>query len=462
MNDTATDSGIFAPERRMLTVGILLAVAVFAIEGMGVVPALPAAVRALHGLPIYGWVFAGFMLAWLLGTVAAGLLSDARGPRLPMGIGLGLFALGLFVGGAAQSMVQLLVGRVLQGIGGGAMVAAAFVAVARGYPDHLRARMMAITASVWILPALVGPAASGAISDWVGWRYVFFGIAPLCALTAVAVMPPLRALDVKQPQAGGKRMVDALRTATGGALLLLTADLWKSQPIPAGVCLLVGAVLFVPGLRALLPRGTFLAKRGLPAGLATRALLTFAFYGTEAFIPLASGELRHVSATKAGLALTMAAFGWIGASWGLDRIEAKAGASRRGIAVSGGFLLMAVGIAIVGGILLSNAPFWLLLLGWGISGAGIGFSYSAGSLLCFADAPKGEEGEVSGQLQIAEAVSTAAGTGMGGALLAGLEGAGFSTAKAHAGVFIVTLAIAIFGIAVARRSVHPASVRPQS
>ena len=69
-------ASVFDPERRALTLGLLIAVFAFATEGMGVVPALPTAVRALFGLRWFGWVFSAFMLAWLIGTIFAGQLAD--------------------------------------------------------------------------------------------------------------------------------------------------------------------------------------------------------------------------------------------------------------------------------------------------------------------------------------------------------------------------------------------------
>ena len=79
-------SGVLAEGRAALTVGVLLAIAVFAVEGMGVVPALPTAVRELGGLELFGWSFSAFMLAWIVGSVGGGLVADGRGPRLPMAL----------------------------------------------------------------------------------------------------------------------------------------------------------------------------------------------------------------------------------------------------------------------------------------------------------------------------------------------------------------------------------------
>ena len=112
---------------------------------------------------------------------------------------------------------------------------------------------------------------------------------------------------------------------------------------------------------------------------------------------------------------------------------------------------MACGIAVAAASLLTSLPLYAVHLGWAIAGTGIGLAYSAGGLLCIAASPPGQEGEVSGQLQLAEALSTAAGTGLGGALLTALARAGYAPRASHAAVFAVTLGAALLGAAIAPR-----------
>jgi MFS family permease len=467
MGEPNTTAHVFDPDRRSLTVGILLTVTAFAVEGMGVVPALPTAVRDLGGLSLFGWAFSAFMLAWLVGTVGGGLLADARGPYRPMAAGLAAFGAGLVLAGFAQHMMLFLAGRALQGGGGGAMIAAAYVAIARAYPDSLRPRMMALTSSVWVLPAVVGPALSGAVAERVGWRFVFLGVVPLMIGVAWVVLPPLARFAVERPLAGAARMVSALRVALGGGLVLAAPSLYAAgEPIDrakrafagqgfAAGALLAGVILLVPGLRALLPRGTFRAAGGLPAGLAARGLLAYSFFGTEAFVPLGSGVLRGVGPTQAGLALTAGAVGWVSAAWLQDRLEARGGAAGRPLVVGGGFAVLAAGIVVVAAALLTSLPVWLVPIGWVVAGAGIGLAYSAGGLVCIAAAAPGEEGQVSAQLQLSEALSTAAGAGFGGALMASVGRIGGTPRQAHGAVFVVTFAASLLGILVASRLKAP-------
>lgn len=447
----SSETGVFGRERRALTLGILLVVTAFAADGMGVVPALPTAVRALGGLPLFGWSFSAFMLAWLVGTIAAGQLADARGPHRPMALGLCAFGAGLLLAAGAGGMAQFIAGRVLQGLGGGAMMAMGYVAVARGYPDSLRARMMALISSVWILPAIVGPALSGLVAERISWRLVFAGIVPLLALASLLVLPPLRPFTLKQQVPDATQVRAALRLALGAGLVLGAPNL-RGWGLSVGLLTgAVGLLLLIPALRALLPAGTLLFRAGLPANLAVRGLLAFSFFGTEAFIPLAAGALRGVSPTQAGFALTAGALGWIAASWLQDRLEARRGAGVRVGCIRVGFVLIAVGILGVAAGLIGRLPFLYVPLGWAMAGAGIGLSYSAGSLLCLAEAPPGQEGKVSGQLQLTDALGTAAGTGLGGAVLALFAQLGRTEYQAHAATFAIMLAAALLGISLAGR-----------
>src|ERR1700728_1641892 len=116
---TGPAGGIWAPAYRTLTVGLVLAVTFVAFEALAVATILPVVGRHLGDLRLYGWVFSAFLLSSLIGVVIAGTLAD----RVPLGrlmlAGLALFALGLIIGGTAPSMVVLVAGRAVQGLGAG-------------------------------------------------------------------------------------------------------------------------------------------------------------------------------------------------------------------------------------------------------------------------------------------------------------------------------------------------------
>src|SRR5215813_5736847 len=136
--------GLWAAERRSLTIGLAATITFVAAEALAVVTVMPLVARDLHGLSLYGFVFSAFLLGTMVGIVAAGRAADRRGPAVPYIAGIIVFAAGLAIAGLAPSMPVLIAGRTLQGIGAGAVPAVAYVAIGRCLPDRLRARMMAV------------------------------------------------------------------------------------------------------------------------------------------------------------------------------------------------------------------------------------------------------------------------------------------------------------------------------
>lgn len=444
-------------ERRALTLGLLISVFAFAIEGMGVVPALPTAVRALGGLPLFGWVFSSFLLAQLVGTLAGGQLADRRGPQLPLSIGLAGFATGLLLSAAAQNMTQFLLGRVLQGFAGGMTVSTAYVVIARGYPDTLRPRIMALFSSVWILPALVGPLISGIVAERLSWRLVFAGIIPFLALGATLLLPALGRFTRHQPAAQGasSQLRAALGLSLGMGLILGLPNLRPRGILVAVGAALIGAMLLLIGLRRLLPTGTLRGRAGLPAGILLRGLLALSFFGAEAFVPFGAFELRGTTATVSGLSLTAGSLGWTLAAWLEERLERRHGPAIRIRCVGLGMLLMMCGIAVVALTIETRLPFVLVPIAWSVAGFGIGLGFSAIGLLCLEAAPEGQEGKVSAQLQLMEGLGTAAGTGLGGGLLLLASQLGRSPREALAVTFSCTVIAALGGTLLSRRLPMP-------
>src|SRR6476661_2643355 len=115
------EGGLWSPERRPLTVGLVLTITLVATEALAVSTAMPIVARELGGLELYGLVFSAFTASSLVGIVVAGQLIDRRGIVVPFVLGLAMFAAGLTIAGAAVSMPMLILGRLIQGLGGGAI-----------------------------------------------------------------------------------------------------------------------------------------------------------------------------------------------------------------------------------------------------------------------------------------------------------------------------------------------------
>jgi MFS family permease len=403
-----------------LTTGILLTITAAACEGMAAATIMPSVATELGGLDGYGWAFSLFMLASLVGAIGAGEIADRSNPAHPARVGFACFAIGLVIAGAAPAWPLLLFGRAVQGLGAGALTAVAYVAVARGYPEALRPRLLALLSSAWIVPALVGPALAGLVAERATWRFVFIGILPAVALGACMLLPHVARLA---PPAGVKmekgRVAAALRLVGGLGLVLLAASF--QNLLIVAVLAGVGLLLATPALRALLPPGTFAGAIGAPSAVALRGLLAFGFFAAETVIPLGLTVERGIPPSLVGVALTAGALAWVGGSWVQDRAESASSGSlaQRAMRVVVGLLLIASGTAVAALAIVSPAlPVELVIVAWGLAGLGMGLAYPASTLTALGLAPDGKEGSAAASLQVAETVGIATGTGAVGALVA--------------------------------------------
>jgi MFS family permease len=405
-----TPPSVWSSPYRLLTLGLLLVVAAAAFEALSVATILPATVRELGDITLYGWVFSAFMLTNLIGLVFAGTESDRQGPVRPFIIGVACFTAGLVTAGLAPSMEVVIAGRVVQGFGAGTITSVAYVVIGRGYPPAAKPRMLALLSSAWVIPGLFGPALAGLVADHLGWRWVFLGLAALPPLAASMALPAMRRLAhaSNTPRAWG-RMRAALRLALGAGMMLTSLEL---QPLLlTALLLLPGALLAGFALRALLPPGTLRAAPGLPAAIAAMGLLNLAFFGVDSFVPLELTATRGQTATVAGLTLTAATLCWTTGAWLEDHYAKSKG--RRPMVLLG-LVFIAIGIGGIAAVLLPLVPIPFASLAWGAAGLGIGLAYTTISLVVLETAPAGHEGEASASMSLASALGVALGTGIGG------------------------------------------------
>jgi MFS family permease len=444
---TTADDGVWSRSRRTLTVGLVLTITLVAFESLAIATVMPVVSDELGGLGLYGWVFSGFFLGSLLGIVVAGQQADDRGPALPFTLGLVLFAVGLLGGGAAPSMGVLVAARCLQGVGAGVFPAGAYVSVGRAYPSSLQPRLFAIFSTAWVVPGLAGPAVAGAIADHAGWRFVFLGLLPLVAVAGAMTLPSLSGLG--PPPATEPRRdqrLDAVAVTVGAGLVL--AGLSSGSPLVTPLLLVPGFVLGARAFVRLVPAGTVRVRAGLPAAIAVRGILTFAFFGADAYVSLTMRSVRGTSTTMAGVALTAGTLAWSGASWVQARRIAAAGPRRL---VGTGFVLLCAAVALLTAGLFDAVPVATVIVAWAIGGWAMGLSYAPLSLTVLAVAPPGREGAATASLQLSDVLGVALGTGLSGAIVA----IGDQWHGAPRGALLIAFpimgAVALAGVVAARR-----------
>lgn len=445
---TGAPNSIWSAEHRALTVGLSLTVTLVAFESLAVATIMPEVQDDLGGLALYGWVFSGFFLASLIGIVLAGQLADRRGLALPFGLGLALFAAGLVVGGAAQSMPMLVAGRLAQGFGAGAIPAVAYAAIGRGLPNPLRPVMFATMSTAWVVPGLIGPAIASGVEHLWTWRIVFLGLLPILAVAFVMTLPVLRTLDQANPAAPApldqRRLLRVVILVLGVGAVLAATDV----PLAVAVALVVAGVPAAAwAFGVLQPPGTARLAPGVPATVAVRGLLTCAFFTGDAYVSLAIVDGRGADTWVAGLALTAGAVCWTLGAWTQARAIERFGPRRL---VGIGMTIIATGLtALV--VSLAYLPIAVSIVVWGFAASGMGLAYPTLSVTVLALAARGEEGAASSALQLSDTLGQAIGTGVGGGIIAIADAKGWTVTTGTSIVFVMALVVALTGVLASRR-----------
>lgn len=450
--DVRERASIFRGALRATSVGLLILVTLIAFEAMAVSAALPTAARAVHGLGAFGWAFTGFLVANVVGMVTSGQLSDSRGPRLPLVVGLVCFLAGLVLAGTATTMAQLVGGRVVQGLGSGLIITAIYVIVGQVYPERLRPALFAATSSAWVVPALVGPAIAGALAQHASWRWVFLGLFPFGIVGGVLLVPVLRALHA--PAAGSRlaqprRLLWALAVAAGIAALEQAGQHPSAASLALGA---VGAVVLVVGLRPLVPAGTFRVRPGVSAPVALRGLLAGAFFGVESLIPLSLSTQHGYGATLAALPLAVSGTSWFAGSWWQGRLDDEAHPQRRIVLIRAGFVLNAAGAAIMALAATPALPGGLAYPAWLCAGLGAGLTMSSLSVLLLNYTNDADRGADSAALQLSDATASAITTGLAGVLVAAAARGAITDTAAFVGLDLAMCAVALGGALLAGRA----------
>jgi MFS family permease len=454
---TPPSGGLWSAERRPLTLGLVLTITLVAAEALAVTTAMPIVARELGGLELYGLVFSSFIASSLVGIVIAGLLIDRRGVVAPFAIGLVLFAIGLTIAGAAVSMPMLILGRLVQGLGGGAIPPIAYVAIGRSLPEYLRPRMFATLSTAWILPGVFGPGIAGVVAELFSWRLIFFGLLPVLLVSGAMAYRGLSTL--RQPATATATGSTASRVRNGVlvglGVIAATTGLQAESP-----ALILG--LGLPGLALagwaflrLAPPGTLRAARGYPTAVLLRGVLTFAFFCVDAYVALMLVEVRGWTAAEAGIALTAATLSWTAGSWVQARLSSRF-AHERFVMV--GFPVVAAGLAGLGLILVPAIPAWLSVPIFAVAGFGMGITYSQFALIVLRDVPHDAQGEVTAGLTLSDSLGTALGLTVSGALVATGVRAGEGPVPGLAAAIAVGATVALMGWLLAPRLRPAASV----
>ena len=431
-------------------------VAIHAVSIYVVATILPVVVAEIGGLAFFAWTSTLYVAGSLTGAAATSLLLVRAGPRRAYLAGFALFMTGSLICSLAPDMAVLLIGRAIQGLGGGMLPALAYATIRSMFPPALHARAIALLGTVWGVAALVGPTVGGLFAQVGAWRAAFWIDIPiglLFAALAARVLP--RAIEATAARAfPGLRLsllaAAAIAVSTGGVF---------GRLLPAAIGIVVAGLLLAVVLRLdrraplrLLPHGAFDPRFPIGAVSATVGLLVLASTPCNYIAFFLQTGLGHAPLTSGYMVAV------VPISWTVISLF-TAGLSRRGIRLS----LMLAPICLLAGLLMHAwfLPRGLLpaiALGQLLIGIGFGLAWAhLGALIMRVAAP--DDRDIAGPfLSLTQTLASAFGSAAAGLVA---NGAGLPTAATPTAImatapwlFGIMASFALAAIATSWRMLH--------
>lgn len=393
-----TRNPLLAPDLRWTTVGSIALIFLGAFESLAVTTIMPIVSKELDGKELYSLAFAGFLAASIIGTVIAGGWADRRGPSQPLIVAMVVFLVGLVLSGTAETMGMFIAGRLLQGLGSGAINVALYVVVGRLYAPELHPKIFGAFAAAWVLPSMIGPPVAGFVAERISWHWVFIGVAALVVGASFFIVPALRTLHAMTTARSADARVGwaplwAVLMAAGVVTISLGGEMFGWPLAVAGLVVVVFA------LRPLVPAGTFLVRRGLPAAVLLRGAIAAAFFGTEIYLPYLLHEEYGFDSSLSGLILTVGAVSWAIGSAVQGRLGERMSHDTT-LRIGAVILTAGIGAQLV-------TALWLLspvvaAAGWFVAGAGMGLLFPRISTIVLAHSSVGNQGFNTSAMSIAD------------------------------------------------------------
>ena len=346
-----TDNG--KPENNLALVfsALVLTMLMSSLGQMIFASALPTIVGELGGVDHMSWVISAFLVTMTIAMPISGKLGDMMGRKWLYIGGIATFVIGSAVGGFANSMNLLIIGRAIQGFGAGFMMISSQSIIAEVTTARERGKFMGIMGGVFGLSSVLGPVLGGWFTDGPGWRWGLWMNIPLglLAMTVCVLVLHLRVgdTDLRKFDALGATFI-AITTAS---LILMTT--WGgtqyewSDPVilTLAVIVVIGAVITVfvekRAEEPLIPVLLF-KNRNMVLTTAAGMVLGLAMFGVLGYMPTYLQMVHTLTPTKAGLMMIPMMLGMIGTSTTVGFIIARTGHYKRypiiGLAITAGAL----------------------------------------------------------------------------------------------------------------------------
>ena len=359
---------------------VMLAMFLAALDQTIVSTATPRIIADLGGFDKYTWITTGYMVASTTAAPIVGKLSDIYGRKWIFIGSVFVFMVGSVLCGFSENMTQLIIFRIIQGIGGGTIMAVTFISIADLFPPSDRGKYIGLLAACFGLASVIGPTLGGFLTDTFSWKWIFFVNVPLAG--PVVFLLARFFPDTPGESKEENRQIDYLGIClliVGVVLLLVGLSLggvqyeWTSLyvvgPIVTGlISLIILVIVETKTYNPILPLNLF-KERMVTIGLILSLLTGFAMFGAIIFVPLYFQGVLAFSATSSGTFLTPMMLGIVFGAAISGQILSRTGGYFR---IQGlvGVALMAVGVFLFSTLDSTSdyprAVSYIILLGFGL------------------------------------------------------------------------------------------------
>lgn len=398
-----------------LAIGIIAVEFAAAISRFVASTLLPVIAPELNARGQLAMLVAGSSIGLFVAIPLAGRVLRFFGVRATLGMGILGYVGGLALAAMAQAGWMFALGQFISGVAGGLLAIFGISAAIRHLDESTRTKVVAISAAMWILPALIGPVATLGLEHLVGWRWSLLVPVPVILIGRLLIVRAIRSDDLGH--SSSRPVARMLLIPIGAAGIMFGGEWW-----PLAV---VGLIVAVLGVAAVLPSGTATLERGSPAALAAMMFFGIGYFGADSLITILLTDGYRTSLPASAVVLSAAPLAWGVTSLAISFLSGEERRSR--------FPVIGLGIAAVAVMLLAaGALLWpsygLALVAWTLSGVGVGLAYPP--LYVLASSPRGSR---LGAAELAIAVITAEDFGgligrtIGGAISSTHDVAGLAT-----------------------------------
>ena len=347
---------------------LLLAVGVVAIEFAAAVTGfvastlLPVVASDLEAKDELGLLIAGTTLGLFVALPLASRVLNRLGTRGTLAAGMLAYLGGLTLAATARTAWMFAFGQFCTGIASGLLGVFGISAAIQHLDERLRIRVVAVSSAMWIVPALVGPAATLGLEHLVGWRWTLLLPVPFVLIGRLLVVRAVR--EGSPAEAAPRPLGRTLLIPLGAACVVPSTGWWPLA--------IVGAGITVVGMITILPAGTARLRPGTPAALGAMMLFGVGYFGADSLITVLLTDGFRMSLGHAAIILSAAPLGWAVTS--LLTTQLKSPQVKRCFPTIGlGMTALATAVLVVE--LAVGGSFTVLLIAWAVGGIGVGLAY---------------------------------------------------------------------------------------